>query len=144
MTVIAEPSRRILARAIEAAVPSAGVLVSLGGALAGSGGLVRAGGWVFVALSIGIVVANAWLLTTRGETVGKGWLGLRIVRPDGSLPGLRRAFLVRELLFGALALVPVLGQLLGLADALLLVWGERRRSLHDVLADTIVIDTRAG
>jgi uncharacterized RDD family membrane protein YckC len=139
---IAEPSRRILARTIEAAVPAIGVLVSLLGALAGSGAIVRAGGVLFLALSLGVFFTNAYLLTTRGETVGKGWLGLKIVRPDGSLPGLRRAFLVRELLFGLLALVPVLGQLLGLADGLLLLFGERRRSLHDAMADTIVIDTR--
>lgn len=140
--VIAEPSRRILARAIEAAVPSVGVLVSLGGGLAGSRALVQAGGGLFLALWLGVLAANAWLVTARGQTVGKGWLGLRIVRPDGGAPGFVRGFLMRELLLGLLTLVPVLGPLLALADAVLLVAGERRRSLHDVLADTLVIDTR--
>jgi uncharacterized RDD family membrane protein YckC len=140
--VIAEPSRRILARAIEAALPSVGVLVSLGGGLAGSRALVQAGGGLFLALWLGVLAANAWLVTARCQTVGKGWLGLRIVRPDGGAPGFVRGFLMRELLLGLLTLVPVLGPLLALADAVLLVAGERRRSLHDVLADTLVIDTR--
>lgn len=140
--VIADPARRIVARASEAAVPSVGVLLSLGGGLAGSGVVVRAGGLLFLALWVGVLVTNAWLVTGRGQTIGKGWLGLRIVRPDGGAPGFVRGFLVRELLFGLLTAIPVLGALLALADALLLLAGERRRSLHDVLADTIVIDAR--
>lgn len=142
--VIADPARRILARAIEAALPSVGVLVSLAGGLAGSRTLVLAGGGLFLALWLGVLVANGWLVTARGQTIGKGWLGLRIVRPDGSAPGFVRGFLLRELAFGLLTGIPVLGQLLALADAALLLAGERRRSLHDVLADTLVVDVRGA
>ena len=48
-----------------------------------------------------------------------------------------------RLLTRVLGAIPVLGVLFSLADGLLLIFGERRRSLHDVMADTIVIDERA-
>lgn len=140
---IADPSRRILARALEGLIPSTGVVVGLLGGLLGSGTLVRVGGTLFLVLLIGVLAANAYLVTRHGQTVGKGWLGLRITRPDGSPPRFLRGFLVRELLVGVLGAIPVLGVLFSLADGLLLIFGERRRSLHDVMADTIVIDERA-
>lgn len=138
---LAAPERRILARAIEAGIPSGlGVSVALMGVLLGSAMLVRVGAVAFASLGPAIAIANAYLLVTRGQTLGKVWLGLKIVRPDGSLPGAVRGLLVRELAVGVLELIPVLGLLLMIVDGAMMLLTDRRRSLHDEMADTIVVD----
>ena len=82
------------------------------------------------------LLLNGWLLATRGQTLGKMALKLRIVRPDGAQAGFVRLFLVRYLLNNLLCLIPLLGLLYALADCLS-IFRESRRCLHDSNADTI-------
>ncbi len=100
--------------------------------------------WVIVpslALFVALAIAQVLLLARRGQTLGKRWMALKIVRSDGSEAGLVRAFLVRYAAFGlACALVPVLGWLVvPFVDAVLLL-EQRGQTLHDRLSDTQVID----
>jgi uncharacterized RDD family membrane protein YckC len=84
------------------------------------------------------MLLNGYLLVTRGQTIAKASLGMRIVRPDG---GEVSAFRILGLRYGIgyLAnLVPVVGALFGLIDCLL-IFRQSRRCLHDQIADTIVI-----
>lgn len=88
-------------------------------------------------------VVQWWLLGSRGWTVGKRLLGLRVVSMTGGAPvGLGRA-LVRLLVPGVAGVVPVLGPALvhvsPFFDA-----GGHRRGWHDLAAGTVVLDVRAG
>lgn len=89
--------------------------------------------WLVVTL-----VINGYLLATRGQTVGKLMLGLRIVRTDGSRAGLVRLLLVRYFANSLLFMVPLLGAIYFLADSLC-IFRESRQCLHDNIADTIVV-----
>jgi uncharacterized RDD family membrane protein YckC len=97
-------------------------------------GLAVALGVLAVAI---LFIYNLMLLGDRGQTVGKRWLRIRIVRCDGSDADLGR-------LFGLRMCVPwligfVLGPLFVLPDVLF-IFGDERRCLHDMMADTVVVD----
>jgi uncharacterized RDD family membrane protein YckC len=84
-----------------------------------------------------LFIYNLMLLGDHGQTVGKRWLRIRIVRSNGSDADLGR-------LFGLRMAVPwvigfFLGPLFVLPD-MLFIFGEERRCLHDMMADTIVVD----
>lgn len=83
-------------------------------------------------------ILHAWLLATRGQTVGKAVLGVRIVRSDGGRAGLARLLGLRAGLPYAVMFIPVVGQVLTLVDTLM-IFRSSRRCLHDVIADTIVV-----
>jgi uncharacterized RDD family membrane protein YckC len=97
-------------------------------------GLAVALGVLAIAL---LFIYNLTLLGDRGQTIGKRWLRIRIVRSDGSDADPGR-------LFGLRMCVPwligfVLGPLFVLPDVLF-IFGDERRCLHDMMADTVVVD----
>lgn len=81
---------------------------------------------------------NGWLLVTRGQTVGKRLLGIRIARPDGSAAPPGRVLGLRYGVFYLVAAIPVVGWLIFPIDALMIFRGDRR-CLHDLIADTAVV-----
>lgn len=102
------------------------------------------------------------LLATRGQTIGKKILGLRIIKADGENPGFVGAFLLRTavplllyampLMFYAvswrsgpdsLVMITWLGVVFFLID-ILFIYGEEQRCLHDRMAGTIVVKNAAG
>lgn len=97
--------------------------------------------WIVIAMvvAIGLVVINCLLLHRHGQTIGKRALGIKIVRSDGSRVGLGRVFVLRFLPITLLGMVPMIGRLVSLADVLA-IFASERRCLHDMIADTIVID----
>ncbi len=84
------------------------------------------------------VVVQGYLLVTRGQTVGKLALGLRITRPDGRAVGAARMLGLRYGIGYVLGVVPFLNIVYGLIDSLM-IFRESRRCLHDLIADTIVV-----
>ena len=84
------------------------------------------------------LVIHGYLLATRGQTVGKALLKIRIVRSDGTPASFGRIVGLRYLLGSVLAAVPTVGWIYGLVDALL-IFRASRRCLHDNIADTIVV-----
>jgi uncharacterized RDD family membrane protein YckC len=84
------------------------------------------------------LVLHGYLLATRGQTIGKMLLHIRIVRSDGSKATLVRLAGLRYFVNSVLALIPVVGWLYGLVDALM-IFRESRKCVHDNIADTIVI-----
>ena len=96
--------------------------------------------------AIGLVVygvINGRLLATRGQTVGKKLVGVRIV--DAStrqIVAVWKSFGLRLAVIQAIAAVPLVGALFGLLDVLF-IFGERRRCLHDLLAGTVVVEVAA-
>lgn len=92
----------------------------------------------FGLLMVGLVAWQLILLHRHGQTIGKRMLGIRIVRADGSRAGFLRLLLLRYLAPGVVGAIPYLGFVFAIMDALF-IFGERRRCLHDLLADTIVV-----
>jgi len=90
------------------------------------------------ALFAGYLVYQVYWLWKSGQTFGKKVMSIRIVRSDGSRAGLGRLLLLRYLLPGVVGNIPRLGLIVSLADVLF-IFGERRRCLHDLVADTIVV-----
>jgi uncharacterized RDD family membrane protein YckC len=81
---------------------------------------------------------NGYLLMTRGQTVGKKLLGMRIVRPDGSAATPGRIIGLRYAVGWLLSALPVVGMVYALVDCLMIFRADRR-CLHDLIADTIVV-----
>jgi len=84
-------------------------------------------------------IAWAWitlLLVARyGQTMAKRLLEIRVVRSDGSQASLGRIFWLRNVVgIYVLNVVPIYW----LIDPLL-IFGERRQCIHDLIADTIVV-----
>lgn len=84
------------------------------------------------------VLVNGYLLATRGQTVGKMLLKIRIVRSDGSRASFGRLVGLRFIVNTLLTLVPVVGGVYALVDALF-IFREPRRCVHDLIADTVVV-----
>lgn len=98
--------------------------------------------WSFNAASVAIGVViflllNGYLLATRGQTIGKILLKIRITRPSGEAVSITRLALRYGAGFAA-ALVMVVVWVYSLIDCLM-IFRESRRCLHDVIADTIVV-----
>lgn len=103
------------------------------------GGLVLSGG-ALIALAIAIY---QWVLLSRvGQTLGKRWMGVRVVRVDGQPIGFASAVALRAWLPGVIGVIPFLGPLFNLVN-ILFIFGQERRCLHDLMAGTKVIDASA-
>jgi uncharacterized RDD family membrane protein YckC len=91
------------------------------------------------------VLYGAWFMRREGErngqTLGKQWLGIRVVRDDGRPydlgSGLLREFAVKQLLFGvvgsAFAGIP------WFVDNLWPLWEDENRALHDLIVKSHVV-----
>jgi uncharacterized RDD family membrane protein YckC len=84
-------------------------------------------------------VAWAWITTLLvaryGQTMAKRLLEIRVVRSDGTQASLGRIFWLRNVVgIYVLNVVPIYW----LIDPLL-IFGERRQCIHDLIADTIVV-----
>ena len=102
--------------------------------------LAKTGGWFYVGLLGALVVLaiDLVLLARNGQTIGKKLLGIKVVRVDGSPVSLFRVFFLRYVCNTFLTLIPLFGSLYSLVDCLM-IFGESRRTVHDRIADTIVI-----
>ena len=83
-------------------------------------------------------IVHGYLLATRGQTLGKLLLGLRIVRSDGQRAGLVRLLGLRYGIGWLVNAVAFIGPLYSLADCLL-IFRASHKCLHDNIADTIVV-----
>lgn len=88
---------------------------------------------------IAFVIYQFVMLYRHGQTLGKKILGIRIVRSDGSRAGFGRLLLLRYLIPGVIGAIPFIGILFSLVDPLF-IFGDEKRCVHDLLADTIVVD----
>ena len=92
-----------------------------------------------LALMLGVLVVNCVMLHRSGQTIGKRAVDIAVVRTDGSRVSLLRYIFLRVLPIGLIGAIPVVGKLINLVDPLL-IFGKERRCLHDLFADTIVVD----
>lgn len=106
--------------------------------MAQAGALTLAGyGLVGVLL---FALVNGWLLATRGQTLGKMLLGMRITRRDGTAADVLRLVGLRYGVGALITVVPIVGMVYSLVDALMIFRADRR-CIHDLIADTIVVKT---
>lgn len=91
------------------------------------------------ALLLAMIVINCMLIDRYGQTIGKRTLHIAVVRKGGGRIGLSRYIFLRFLPAGLLGVIPLVGKFAWLVDVLL-IFGPERRCLHDLIADTIVID----
>ena len=95
-----------------------------------------AGGIAYLVI---FMVINGYLLVTKGQTLGKLALGIRIV--DAVSNGAATAVKIlglRYVLVMLVAAIPIIGGLLGLID-FLFIFREDRRCVHDLIAGTKVV-----
>jgi uncharacterized RDD family membrane protein YckC len=95
-------------------------------------------GFLMLAGALALVALNLVWLHTRGQTVAKRMLGIRIVREDGTRAGLGRILGLRVLAVTAIEFIPLVGPLFFLTDACF-IFREDRRCLHDLMAGTQVV-----
>ena len=102
--------------------------------------LAKTGGWFYLGLLGALIVLaiDLTLLARNGQTIGKKLLGIKVVRVDGSPVSLFRVFFLRYVCNTFLTLIPLFGSLYSLVDCLM-IFSESRRTVHDRIADTIVI-----
>lgn len=97
-------------------------------------------GWMLLAIGgLVLLVVQVWMLSTRGQTVGKRLLGIRIVRfEDRSTPGFMHAFLLRAVVPGLIGMIPYLGFIFSIVD-ICFIFRADRRCIHDFIAGTKVV-----
>jgi uncharacterized RDD family membrane protein YckC len=81
----------------------------------------------------------ALMLHRSGQTIGKRAVDIAVVRTDGSRIGLGRYIVLRVVPVLILGMIPFVGKAVNLIDPLL-IFGKEKRCLHDLIADTIVVD----
>lgn len=136
--------RRVAAQILDSLIPFVPTF-ALGALLHATGLIDRASEdlWVIV---IGVVLVTSFPvyygLTMRrpglrnGQTWGKQWLGIRVVRagrdPVGGWFGVLREVLVKYLLLGLCGIVQLI-------DSLWPLWDDRKQALHDKIVGTYVV-----
>src|SRR3954452_3914556 len=122
------------------------VLVLIDGAVAGSADSAAISAVLIVEVVLvlaGYPILCEWL--SSGRTVGKLWLGLRVLRDDGGPIGFRHALArgLSSLLLEKPGILPVpgVGAAIGFITA---ASSERDKRIGDMLAGTFVINERAG
>ena len=92
---------------------------------------------LYFAIAISLVTLQSVLLVRDGQTIGKKWLNIRIVKVDTAKNGgFVTNVLLRAIVNGLLA-YPTLGIYL-LID-ILLIFREDKRCIHDLIAGTQVV-----
>lgn len=95
---------------------------------------------VMFLVSVVIFVAiNYRLLVSRGQTVGKKMLGIKITDLQGQVPS-GAALIKRYLVYFLVPQVPFVGAALSFIN-LAFIFGESRRCVHDLAAETRVVRT---
>lgn len=117
-----------------------GLLGAFGARLAGVGSVTTV---ALAAAAVSALVPSviSWVLITReGQSLGKRWTGIRIVRRDGGPPGFLLGVIVRNWFLRA---VDLLCGVVVLVDHLF-IFVKGSRALHDYLAQTWVVVDRPG
>ena len=94
---------------------------------------------VSVVALLALLVYTLLQLHRTGQTIAKKLIGIKIVRTDGSRAGLGRIFALRYMVPGLIGAIPVLGPIFSLVDPIF-IFNDEKRCIHDMIADTIVID----
>ena len=97
-------------------------------------------GFLTTGLAFALLLAiQIYLLVTRGQTIGKKLLGIKIVGfADDANPGFVKVILLRIFVNGLIGMVPIVGFFYSLVD-IVFIFREDQRCLHDLIAGTKVV-----
>jgi uncharacterized RDD family membrane protein YckC len=95
-------------------------------------------GWVLSLLVVIFIGYQWYLISTTGQTLAKKWMGVKVVKMDGSPCGFVSGVVLRELVLLGAGFIPFIGKVVGFVDAVM-IFGEPRRCMHDLLAGTKVV-----
>jgi len=98
--------------------------------------------WVGIPSLVFFVGINSYFWATRGQSLGKMALGIRIVQIDGPQATWGRIVGLRILPMQLLSWIPYIGGLISLVDVLF-IFRANRRCIHDEIARTKVIRCRS-
>lgn len=104
----------------------------------GSDDSLIAGGLVAVLGLLAFGIYQIYLISTSGQSLAKRWLGIKIIKTDGMPCGFVHGVLLRSWVMGFIGQIPIVGPICSLVDPLL-IFGDERRCLHDLIAGTKVI-----
>ena len=113
--------------------------------------LRRLSGAVLEALLLMVTLGIGWLIwlaivAPRSQTPAKQLLDMYILREDGTPATASRVWarelLVKVVIFSALGVIT--GGITSILDPLWILWDKDRQTLHDKMADTIVVRPRLG
>lgn len=90
---------------------------------------------------LGFIVLQSYYLKKHGQTIGKKIVGIRIATQDNHIPGIAKLLLLRYLPIRIAAVIPFVGGLYALIDALF-IFRQDRRCLHDLIAATKVVKVK--
>ena len=95
---------------------------------------------VILIIGMGVfLLLQGYLLATRGQSIGKVIVGIRIVSvANGKILSLPRLFLLRYVPFYIGGILPGVGPFVGLINVLF-IFRQDRRCLHDHVAGTKVV-----
>ncbi len=92
-----------------------------------------------ILLFVALLVTQVVLLSTRGQSLGKMAVGVRIVGAvDSRNPGFGNVVLLRGAVPSLIFAVPVVGWIFWVVDALF-IFRDDRRCIHDLMASTVVV-----
>jgi uncharacterized RDD family membrane protein YckC len=95
----------------------------------------------FVGILI-LAIVNWVLIAQSGQSLAKKITGIRIVRADdGSPPGVVHGVVLRIWVPALIGAIPYVGGFFSLVDALF-IFGEQQRCVHDLIAQTRVVNAR--
>jgi uncharacterized RDD family membrane protein YckC len=86
---------------------------------------------------LGVLVVNCMFLHQNGQTIAKKMLGIKVIQVDGSRVELWRFFFLRYL--PILLMTQVLSIIATIIDSVF-IFGNEQRCLHDLIANTIVVE----
>jgi uncharacterized RDD family membrane protein YckC len=139
VTTLAPLGRRLAARLLDGLVltPILVLLVGLTGGFPEGGRSFAMPDTAFRLYWLVVVAYEVGLIALSGQTLGKRWLGIRVVdATTGAVPNLDQAG--RRAAPSLLGIVPFLGTLAPLLY-LPALWQPRRQGFHDSLAATVVV-----
>jgi len=88
---------------------------------------------------LGLSITQMYLLSTRGQSLGKRIVGIKIVKlVDNSNPGFVKAGLLRTFVPGLIGGIPYFGWLFAIIDCCF-IFRDDRRCVHDLMAETKVV-----
>jgi uncharacterized RDD family membrane protein YckC len=97
------------------------------------------GGSVLLLGFLTLLVVQVWMISTRGQSIGKRLLGIKIVKfADGSPAGFVHGWLLRNFVNGIIGVLPWIGILYKLVDNCF-IFSEPRRCIRDQIAGTKVV-----
>ncbi|GJQ62021.1 MAG: hypothetical protein SCALA702_10740 [Melioribacteraceae bacterium] len=96
--------------------------------------------YYFLFTQVVFLLLNGYLLSARGQTIGKLLFKIKIVTlDDNSIPTFDHIYGLRYFLIFLISSIPVFGWIFGTVDPLF-IFREDRRCLHDMIAGTRVIE----